>query len=119
MQSGLLPRFFESVTRQAFGDLGIDDAPALRYLTDLLTRFVRTEQEKLLRMDGELGSIQNELRTLRHRIGDPDKLTAPPSPAALPSGAGPDRALPTESNSSGDGQTATVSPAEIEGPEDI
>ena len=43
MQTGLLPRFFESVTRQAFGDLAIDDAPALRYLTELLTRFVRTE----------------------------------------------------------------------------
>ena len=49
MQNGLLPRFFESVTRQAFGDLAIDDAPALRYLTDLLTRFVRTEALRTLR----------------------------------------------------------------------
>jgi hypothetical protein len=49
VQSGLLPRFFESVTRQAFGDLGIDDAPALRYLTDLLTRFVRAEALRTIR----------------------------------------------------------------------
>ena len=48
MQNGLLPRFFESVTRQAFGDLAIDDAPALRYLTELLTRFVRTEALRTL-----------------------------------------------------------------------
>jgi hypothetical protein len=49
VQTGLLPRFFESVTRQAFGDLAIDDAPALRYLSDLLTRFVRTEAIRSIR----------------------------------------------------------------------
>ena len=49
MQTGLLPRFFESVTRQAFGDLAIDDAPALRYLTELLTRFVRSEALRAIR----------------------------------------------------------------------
>ena len=49
MQTGLLPRFFESVTRQAFGDLAIDDTPALRYLTDLLSRFVRTDALRAIR----------------------------------------------------------------------
>ncbi len=49
MQTGLLPRFFESVTRQAFGDLAIDDTPALRYLTELLTRFVRTDALRAIR----------------------------------------------------------------------
>ncbi len=43
MESGLLPRFFERVTRQSFRDLALDDPPAARYLADLLTRFARTE----------------------------------------------------------------------------
>jgi hypothetical protein len=43
VEPGLLPRFFGRVTRQAFGDLGLHDEPAARYLTDLLTRFARTE----------------------------------------------------------------------------
>ncbi len=43
MESGLLPRFFDRVTRQAFTDLALDDAPAARYLSDLLTRFARAE----------------------------------------------------------------------------
>jgi hypothetical protein len=41
--SGLLSRFFERVTRSAFGDLALDDARAAGYLTDLLTRYARTE----------------------------------------------------------------------------
>jgi hypothetical protein len=40
---GLLPRFFERVTRSAFGDLALDDPRAAGYLTDLLTRYARTE----------------------------------------------------------------------------
>jgi small GTP-binding protein len=51
------------------------------------TRFVRTEQDKLTRLDGELGDIRNDLRALRHRIGGDDAITAPPSPAALAAGA--------------------------------
>ena len=43
MQSGLLPRFFDRVTRQSFRDLALDDPPVARYLTDLLTRFARAE----------------------------------------------------------------------------
>ena len=43
MESGLLPRFFERVTRQSFRDLALDDPPVMRYLADLLTRFARTE----------------------------------------------------------------------------
>lgn len=43
MESGLLPRFFERVTRQSFHDLTLDDPPVVRYLADLLTRFARTE----------------------------------------------------------------------------
>jgi hypothetical protein len=39
----MLARFFDRVTRQAFGDLALDDPPAARYLADLLTRFARTE----------------------------------------------------------------------------
>ncbi len=68
MQSGLLPRFFESVTRQAFGDLGIDDAPALRYLTDLLTRFVRTETLRTIRElpQARLDTITDALLEIQH-----------------------------------------------------
>ena len=40
---GLLPRFFERVTRSAFGDLALDDSRAAGYLSDLLTRYARTE----------------------------------------------------------------------------
>jgi hypothetical protein len=43
VEPGLLARFFARVTRSAFGDLTLDDAPAAAYLTDLLTRFARTE----------------------------------------------------------------------------
>src|SRR5262249_3911482 len=43
VEPGLLPRFFERVTRQSFHDLALDDTPVARYLTDLLTRFARTE----------------------------------------------------------------------------
>ena len=43
MDAGLLPRFFERVTRLSFRDLALDDPPAMAYLTDLLTRFARTE----------------------------------------------------------------------------
>src|SRR5262245_10709345 len=43
VESGLLPRFFDRVTRQAFRDLALDDPPAAQYLTDLLTRFARTD----------------------------------------------------------------------------
>ncbi len=43
MDTGLLSRFFDRVTRQAFGDLALDDPPAARYLSDLLTRFARAE----------------------------------------------------------------------------
>lgn len=49
MESGLLPRFFEGVTRQAFCDLAIDDTPAAHYLADLLTRFARTEALRAVR----------------------------------------------------------------------
>jgi hypothetical protein len=40
---GLLPRFFERVTRNAFGDLALDDPRAAGYVTDLLTRYARAE----------------------------------------------------------------------------
>ncbi len=43
MNHGLLPRFFEHVTRQSFRDLALDDPAVVRYLTDLLTRFARSE----------------------------------------------------------------------------
>jgi hypothetical protein len=41
---GLLPRFFDRLTRQAFGDLQLDDPPAAHYLADLLTRFARSDE---------------------------------------------------------------------------
>ena len=49
VQSGLLPRFFDRVTRQSFRDLALDDPPAARYLADLLTRFARAEALHALR----------------------------------------------------------------------
>lgn len=49
VESGLLPRFFERVTRQTFRDLALDDPPVMRYLVDLLTRFARTEALYVIR----------------------------------------------------------------------
>jgi hypothetical protein len=43
VETGLLPRFFERVTRQSFHDLALDDPPVVQYLAELLTRFARTE----------------------------------------------------------------------------
>src|SRR5262249_44998964 len=43
VESGLLPRFFERVTRQSFRDLALDDPPVVHYLAELLTRFAHTE----------------------------------------------------------------------------
>ena len=43
METAPLPRFFERVTQQVWSDLAIDDAPAARYVIDLLTRFARTD----------------------------------------------------------------------------
>jgi len=43
VNGGLLARFFDRATRQTFGDLALDDPPAARYLTDLLTRFARAD----------------------------------------------------------------------------
>jgi len=73
VQTGLLPRFFERATRQAFGDLAIDDAPALRYLTDLLTRFVRSEALRTIReLPGRrLDSVTDSLLAIQ-QAWDPD-----------------------------------------------
>jgi hypothetical protein len=49
VESGLLPRFFERVTRQSFRDLALEDPPAVQYLADLLTRFARTEALRAVR----------------------------------------------------------------------
>jgi hypothetical protein len=43
VEPGLLPRFFEHVIRQTFRDLSLGDEPVGRYLTEILTRFARTE----------------------------------------------------------------------------
>jgi small GTP-binding protein len=62
------------------------------------TRFVRTEQEKLTRIETDLSSVRNDLRALRHRIGEPDKLTAATA-AALPTGAVPQNDVNPDKNS--------------------
>lgn len=38
-----LKRFFDRVVRRSFGDLALTDDPAAEYLSDLLTRFARTD----------------------------------------------------------------------------
>jgi len=91
VERGLLARFFDRVTRQAFGDLALDDPPAARYLADLLTRFARTEalypvqtsaKRRLETVGDSLLEIQriwdwespefnpDAERTLRRHIGD-------------------------------------------------
>jgi len=86
------------------------------------TRFVRTEYDKLSHMDAELGKVQTELRSIRHRVGEvpgverpklgvsrPAPLEAPPAearrlelPAVTPMGMTP----------AGDGDGATANGAE-------
>lgn len=75
------------------------------------TRFVRTEQEKLARLDDALGTIRNDLRALRHRIGGEETPAAPPTPAALSPGAG----SPADGAFSAAPSTAS---RDVEGPED-
>ncbi len=41
--SSPLKRFFDRVVRRSFGDLALRDDPAAEYLSDLLTRFARTD----------------------------------------------------------------------------
>jgi len=41
------------------------------------TRFVRDQQAKFAKMREDLNAIRNDLRALRHRIGDPDARTSP------------------------------------------
>jgi len=46
------------------------------------TRFVRDQRTKFTQIDSDLTGVRNDLRALRHRVGDPE--AAPP--VALPSG---------------------------------
>jgi hypothetical protein len=73
LPTGLLPRFFESTTRQTFADLRIDDPPALRYLTELLTRFVRAEALRTIReLPGRrLDTVADSLLAIQ-QAWDPD-----------------------------------------------
>ena len=59
------------------------------------TRFVRDQQAKFSSIDESLGSIADELRTLRHRVGDPDaSLSREAVAAGLQAGQRPARAIP-------------------------
>jgi small GTP-binding protein len=60
-------------------------ARSVRRIEDAIapyTRFVRDQRAKLTQIDTDLSAVRNDLRALRHRVGDPD--AAPP--VALPSG---------------------------------
>ena len=46
------------------------------------TRFVRDQQAKFSKMREDLGAVRNDLRALRHRIGDPDANLSPGAVAA-------------------------------------
>jgi hypothetical protein len=91
VNGGLLVRFFDRATRQTFGDLALDDPPAARYLTDLLTRFARADAlraadllpgarldtvvDALLHIErswewGSPGFAPGQERTVRRHIGD-------------------------------------------------
>jgi hypothetical protein len=91
VDGGPLARFFDRATRQTFGDLRLDDEQAARYLTELLTRFARTDALRAadllpgLRLDtvvdallhierswewGSPGFAPTEERTVRRHIGD-------------------------------------------------
>ncbi len=71
------------------------------------TRFVRTEQEKLERMDSQLTGVRNDLRALRHRVGDDPDVGHPPTsrpPAAASPATGPsDPGAPPPATGSGNG----------------
>jgi len=72
----LLPRFFERATRQVFGDLALDDPPAARYVTDLLTRFARTDAlYRVAELPGQrLETVVDALRAVERAwdVGSPD-----------------------------------------------
>ena len=98
--SGLLHSFFDRVIKQAFSDLVLDDTPAARYLTELLTRFARAEAlravqavaerrldtvvDSLLAIQGawDLGSSEfnpGQEDSLRRHIGDYTRSRRGPS----------------------------------------
>ncbi len=59
------------------------------------TRFVRTESEKLGRMDETLTAVRNDLRGLRHRVGDDPSIPSPSFATAVPGApAGAEPAVP-------------------------
>lgn len=63
----MLPRFFDRVLRQAFSDLALDDTPAARYLTELLTRFARAEALRAVQAVAErkLDSVVDSLLAIQ------------------------------------------------------
>jgi small GTP-binding protein len=89
------------------------------------TRFVRSQQEKLARMDGLLTEVRNDLRAFRHRIGgdaeaplaiasaSAERASPPaagPSPAPLGAGDGRSDPLPASGNGSAPPSEATARP---------
>ena len=65
--AGLLSSFFDRVIKQAFSDLVLDDTPAARYLTDLLTRFARAEALRAVQAVAErrLDSVADSLLAIQ------------------------------------------------------
>ena len=77
--SEIASRFFEISERYQFRYstfLRIQDAIAP------YTRFVRDQQSKFSSMNENLSAVRNDLRSLRHQVGDPDMRLSPGAVAA-------------------------------------
>ncbi|MDP9363148.1 MAG: dynamin family protein [Chloroflexota bacterium] len=93
-RAGELERRLIEVMREQFEHELARSVERIREAIAPYTRFVRTEQEKLSRIGGDLGSLQNDLRALRLRVGDDPALPRPTVPPATAAASVPTAAPP-------------------------
>ena len=90
-RSGELERRLIEVMNEQFEHEMVRSVDRIRDAIAPYTRFVRTEQEKLARIGGELTAARNDLRGLRHRVGGDPAVSLP---AAVGEAAAPAPATP-------------------------
>jgi len=93
-----LERRLMEVMREQFDHELARSVERIRETIAPYTRFVRTEQEKLSRLETELSGTRNELRALRLRVGDDPDARLDPSVGAVP----PPESAPSRSDAAAD-----------------
>jgi small GTP-binding protein len=93
-RSADLERRLVDVMSEQFGHELSRSVERIREAIAPYTRFVRTSQEHLTKIDGELNGVRNDLRALRHQVGGEEEIAlpataAPASPATVPATPAP------------------------------